>query len=120
MSEANGQRNEFIKSKDGGTGINGFKYLGIKKNDGPLDERYCTWVSCLDTYAADIAFFSQIICHDLQMQGSMVRDRLVRLNGKKTTGIPRVNAVDFSAEGVKKYFPPESDYERWTRGFREK
>lgn len=119
MAEASEQRNDFIKSNDHGTGINGFKYLGIKNNGGPLDERYCTWVSCLDAYAADVAFFSKIICHDLQKQGGMVRDRLVILNGKKATGIPKVNAVDFSAEGVRKYLPPDSNYERWTRGFRD-
>lgn len=92
-------------------------YLGIRPaKDGVTDQRYPDIVESIDFYASHIAFFSHILCGDLMEHAGKVRGELLK-NFKRLRGIPEVSRVSFEGPLKLGLLPPDSDFEKWLRGF---
>ncbi len=88
-------------------------YLGLPDAQGHIDERYKNCIDGIASNTDDCIFFSKSLMDDLVRHGKALSVRLAR-------HAPRVPEPDFSkaiAEGI---IPPNSQYEAWLAGFRER
>ena len=91
-------------------------YLGLPLPNGHTNREFPDIVEGIYSYLDDLAFFSHQLCEDLMAHGNRVRKAG---SSRFSKSLPTVSSTDFSGPLASELLPPNSQYEKWLKGFRD-
>ncbi|MEQ1887477.1 MAG: hypothetical protein ABL967_20640 [Bryobacteraceae bacterium] len=95
------------------SGLLEFVYIGLPNQQGHVDSNFRDCVVAISTQTDDCIFFSKTLMEDLVCHGKGLASKL----GKNAPRVPEPDFARASADGL---IPPDSQYEEWLAGYRER
>jgi len=92
-------------------------YFGLPLPSGDTNQMFPDLIEAIHSYTDDVAYFSALMCGDLNKHGSTIHSAFTKKFGK---GAPKVSTVDFSGPREKGLLPPDTQYADWLKAFAER
>jgi hypothetical protein len=90
-----------------------YHYFGFAHATG-TNQEYPDLVGAIHEYVDDLAFFSALLCEDLNAHGEAIRAAFAKKFKKQA---PNSTAADFSGPRQAGLLPPEKNYSDWLKAF---